>query len=641
MALPSFISNFVPNAEETSPRPYSLSALVRYVRELFLPRTLLTPSLLFDATPAQRTDRTSELEENQKLYVYKSPPTIPGIAFVEGPAQKLPGQMPRRRWFFYLGLASLRVILNFARYRPVLILRAVRTLIDSIFVDRCHEQSMQSTIETLSSRVDPDTFTQAVMRRFRDARVGSNFEEKDSVLGPYRDMWSLLPFPALGNVFLEDKVFARLRVGGFNPLSLFRVSSVPEMPFQITNANIPWAGDSLDACIAENRLYAQDFSFMSALPQEANSDKIFAVTSAIFAIPPGGGDLEPVAIQVNGDVFFPPKPDAPFTTHWAIAKMALNQNDATHHELFAHLGRTHLLVEPFILATMRQLPSSHPVHVLLKPHFEGTIFINDTASKNLVTPGGEVDKIFAGDITEIMKWCAQLVISNNFNASMPDVELQKRGLLDPILNMPYRDDALEHFSAMNDFVFSYLTYFYKTDVMVVEDQELQAWVQELVDPDHGRLKGFGEDGNGSVTSVRYLARAITFVIFSASVQHAAVNFPQFAYMAYAPAVSGGLYAVPPRPFEQAGMAEWAAILTPIKAAIAQIRILALIGVVYHTRLGHYRQGEMPGYKPVQRALKKYQEELRRIDSKIKARERNCKLKYDFLLSKNIPQSINI
>ena len=49
------------------------------------------------------------------------------------------------------------------------------------------------------------------------------------------------------------------------------------------------------------------------------------------------------------------------------------------HELISHLGRTHLLIEPFAVATKRVLPKSHPVSLVLLPHFVGTILINHAA----------------------------------------------------------------------------------------------------------------------------------------------------------------------------------------------------------------------------------------------------------------------
>lgn len=45
--------------------------------------------------------------------------------------------------------------------------------------------------------------------------------------------------------------------------------------------------------------------------------------------------------------------------------------------MFVHLAQTHLVSEAFCLATQRTLAPSHPLHVLLAPHFEGTLFINE------------------------------------------------------------------------------------------------------------------------------------------------------------------------------------------------------------------------------------------------------------------------
>ena len=39
----------------------------------------------------------------------------------------------------------------------------------------------------------------------------------------------------------------------------------------------------------------------------------------------------------------------------------------------SHLGRTHLFIEPFVIATERQLGENHPLRLLLRPHFEGTL----------------------------------------------------------------------------------------------------------------------------------------------------------------------------------------------------------------------------------------------------------------------------
>jgi hypothetical protein len=55
-------------------------------------------------------------------------------------------------------------------------------------------------------------------------------------------------------------------------------------------------------------------------------------------------------------------------------------------------------IEPFVIATKRQLPKNHHLRVLLEPHFEGTILINYGAHKLLIADQGQVDALLAGTI---------------------------------------------------------------------------------------------------------------------------------------------------------------------------------------------------------------------------------------------------
>jgi arachidonate 15-lipoxygenase len=47
----------------------------------------------------------------------------------------------------------------------------------------------------------------------------------------------------------------------------------------------------------------------------------------------------------------------------------------TYHGVLTHLGFTYLISEAVLLAAVRNLPAVHPVAVLLRRHFEGTMSI--------------------------------------------------------------------------------------------------------------------------------------------------------------------------------------------------------------------------------------------------------------------------
>lgn len=64
-------------------------------------------------------------------------------------------------------------------------------------------------------------------------------------------------------------------------------------------------------------------------------------------------------------------------------------------QMIAHLLRCHLCMEPFAVASWRQLPSLHPVWKLLKPHIVGIIAINTLGREKLISPGGLADRLLS------------------------------------------------------------------------------------------------------------------------------------------------------------------------------------------------------------------------------------------------------
>lgn len=53
---------------------------------------------------------------------------------------------------------------------------------------------------------------------------------------------------------------------------------------------------------------------------------------------------------------------------------------------------THAVLEPFVIATHRQLSVLHPIHKLLAPHYKDTMFINAFARQTLVNADGLLEQ---------------------------------------------------------------------------------------------------------------------------------------------------------------------------------------------------------------------------------------------------------
>ena len=464
----------------------------------------------------------------------------------------------------------------------------------------------------------------------------------------YNKLFRKIPLPEISSRFQEDLVFAYMQVAGPNPLMLQKVSEQEE-PLQITNEQyqqIVGASDSLEAAKREGRLYKADYSKLKNMENGTfpKQQKYIYSPLALFAVPPSGSpsrSLVPVAIQCQAEhpVFTPLNGEE----NWAIAKSIVQMADSNYHELISHLGRTHLFIEPFVIATKRRLPENHHLRILLEPHFEGTILINYGAHKILVAPGREVDAILASTIEsdrQLTVEGAQDYLHHFNDAMFPNI-LASRGVdnTSELPEYPYRDDGLLIWNAIHKWVRAYLSSYYTSEPQLLADQALQNWAKELISEQGGRLQNFGEDANGTIKTLDYLIDAVSTIIFTASAQHAAVNFPQSELMTYTPAFPLASYSPAPTNPDEPG--DLMSILPPLDQAKTQLKVTYLLGSVYYTQLGQYSNSYFKSKPQLSSALLTFQNELKRIEQEIHQKNRTRIMPYKFLLPSQIPQSINI
>jgi lipoxygenase len=86
---------------------------------------------------------------------------------------------------------------------------------------------------------------------------------------------------------------------------------------------------------------------------------------------------------------------------------------------------THAVVEPFIIATRRQLSVMHPINWLLRPHFKDTMHINALARSILINSRGILEKtLFSGEIS--MELSSELYKEWRFDEQALPADLVKR-----------------------------------------------------------------------------------------------------------------------------------------------------------------------------------------------------------------------
>ncbi len=495
-----------------------------------------------------------------------------------------------------------------------------------------------------------------------DSKISSSSEstQKSPTLEDYQEQFQIINKPIIADKFQQDLIFAYLQVAGPNPLVIQQLQSTDsrlpvtvELYSQI--AKIFGVTDSLTSALHDGRLYIADYSLLNSLvngsfiSKDLEQQKYIAPTVALFAVPPAGSQsrsLFPVAISYPENsisskwtLFTPLDGES-----WMTAKNIVQMTDSNYHELVSHLGRTHLVVEPFIVPTYN-LPENHPLRTILIPHLEGTLLINYGAHAMLVAPEGTVDSLLASSIGNDQSLSAKGTQSYllNFNEISFPQTLANRGVTDPnqLPTYPYRDDGLLIWNAIESWVRDYFSIYYHDDSSVQKDRDLQNWASTLVDWKGGRLQNFGDNGKGAIQTRDYLVKAVSTLIFTASAQHAAVNFSQEGLMIYTPAFPFARYI--PAPTNPKDSDSFIKGLPSLSQAKHQLNMLYLLGSVNYTKIGKYSPSAFPENPQLPDALTKFHANLQAAETIINDRNRHPDrlIPYEFLLPSRIPQSINI
>lgn len=181
-----------------------------------------------------------------------------------------------------------------------------------------------------------------------------------------------------------------------------------------------------DQAIEKNKMFILDHhdALMPYLRRiNTTTTKTYATRTILLL--QADGTLKPLAIELslpheNGDALgaisqvFTPCDHGVGNAIWQLAKAYVAVNDSGYHQLISHWYvyiaynttfdatmmnvfisvcrlNTHAVIEPFVIATNRQLSTLHPIHKLLKPHFRDTIHINALARQILINAGGVLE----------------------------------------------------------------------------------------------------------------------------------------------------------------------------------------------------------------------------------------------------------
>ncbi|MBJ7500511.1 MAG: arachidonate 15-lipoxygenase [Sphingopyxis sp.] len=643
------------------------------------------PTLPQNDTPAQRAARAAQLAATQTVYTWATDvPTLPGVPL----ATDVPkNDEPTIAWFVTLIGVGLDIVRNALTVKlggidkgelggeldnPRAEYEAALAECDAIEASAAKIAAehgvhtggnifarMIGDVENAVAAAERDVHV-ALLKGYKD-RLEELMKIDDAEglgsktprsIEAYRALFATLPVPGISWMFQDDAEFARLRVQGPNCMLIAAVGDALPDNFPLSAAQYVSVvgGDTLAAALADGRLFLLDYKPLEVIDPGTYGTRAKYIWQpmALFAVPPGGSSLIPVAIQCGQNPadypIFTSSPVADKIWGWEMAKFVVQVADGNYHELFAHLARTHLVVEAFAVATHRHLAEIHPIWALLVPHFEGTLFINERAATSLIAAGGPIDHIFAGTIASSQTAAVDARLAFDFYGKMLHADLVARGVgVDSALaDYPYRDDALLVWDAIHEWARRYVGLYYGHDADVVADTELAAWAACLAG--EAKIRGFGP-----MTTRAQLAEVCAMVMFTASAQHAAVNFPQKDIMAFAPAVTGAGWQAAPNGQRGHDKAGWLAMMPPMALALEQLNVLELLGSVHYRPLGDYRSNAFPypewfqdpRVTAAEGPLAWFRAALTGVEAKIVARNAERMQPYPYLQPSLIPTSINI
>lgn len=483
--------------------------------------------------------------------------------------------------------------------------------------------------------------------------------------------WTFLKEPYIAKNWQDDREFGSQRLTGINPVVIRKCKPEDicgDSKFKINHELVnPLLGNdvTLTSALADNRLYMVDYKIFDNIINAELEDQIarYPLAPLCLFYVNHENQLIPIAIQLQQKADqSDPSFNRIFTPNslqqdWLTAKVAVASADSAYQGIISHLLNTHLIAETFAVSTYRNLSPQHILLQLLKPHFFNTFAINDMARGVFLSRGGFFDSTGALGYTG-----SNALLSRGYSGQGKEYQAEHWSFYKQALpynlaardvhELPgyyYRDDALLIWDAITEYVSSILKLHYKSSEDLINDQELQAWKNELIDPNYGNVQGLlsydkSEQLTGNLDNLEDLIEIVTNIIFTATAQHSAVNFGQYDYAAWVPNLPFALY----KPFSdlfESNSEQKVELVTRLPNRFQTIKQIVLMSVLsiappYSSKSLLTMDNPFTD-KLEQQKFQAFQHSLQEIEQQIINRNASVSKPYTYLLPSRIAQSIAI
>ncbi|XP_034712636.1 arachidonate 12-lipoxygenase, 12S-type [Etheostoma cragini] len=442
----------------------------------------------------------------------------------------------------------------------------------------------------------------------------------------------------------EDSFFGYQCMNGSNPRMIKSCKKLPE--------NFPLVADmvqssmapktNLDKELKAGNIYLLDYAILDGVPTNTIRGKpqyIAAPLCLLYQHPDNG--LIPIAIQLeqtpglDTPIFLPRDPPLA----WLLAKMWVRHAEFQVFQLLSHLLRTHLVVEVFCVATLRQLPAVHPIYKLLAPHLRYTLEINCRGRTQLISPNGIFKRVVSTGGDGLLILSQREYKELTYRSLQPRNDFSDRGV-SQLRNYFYREHSLMMWEAIFSFVSGMVSLFYQSDQDVQEDLELQAWIRDISQEGFAELPNFGL--SSTLSTREELSTLLSVSIFISTAQHAATNNGQFDWCAWVPNTPCTMRHPPPTDKDAVTMEMIMATLPDVSQSCVQMAITWHLGRAQPDAipLGKYTDEHFTEGR-AHELIDKFRADLVEIEGHIMSQNEGLELQYLYLLPSRIENSITI
>ncbi|XP_062851193.1 polyunsaturated fatty acid 5-lipoxygenase isoform X2 [Trichomycterus rosablanca] len=414
----------------------------------------------------------------------------------------------------------------------------------------------------------------------------------------------------------EDFMFGYQLLNGCNPVMIRKCTKIPDK-FPVTHKMVADCLErdlTLEQELEAGNLFIADYEVMEDISPNATDPCTQQYLAAPICLMYKNSQKKvlPIAIQLSQT----PGEDSPIFVpsdseyDWMLAKIWVNSSDFHVHQTVTHLLKTHLITEVFGIAMFRQLSAVHPAYKLLLPHVRFTIAINTKAREELICESGLFDKERGMDSQEELPYYF------------------------------YRDDGLRVWDIIKSFLADVVNIYYDSDKTVQGDEEIQAFIKDVCS--FGMQDFDYCEFPKSVQTREELVEYLTVIIFTASAQHAAVNFGQYDWCSWIPNAPPTMRK--PIPTKK-GEVDIKFIVESLPDRGRSCWHLGAVWALSQFQDNELFLGMYPEEhfieKPVKNALETFRNKLAELSKIIKNRNEGKKLPYYYLSPDRIPNSVAV